>query len=216
MRHSSAEDECPTVVTSVFPFPASLYGVYCCSQLSFPRESNAMHRSIGNTIGDSLNLSLAYARRMLTGVTPLIFARFATPGNLVIESNHPAFVYGHLSLYPTRIMEQLGGDSSSITPPAKFQEVFSRDAICVDDPTGTIYPVQEDVTDTFFKGYEACLELLRSTPDEVFQVPNPMPGRMTELFPSLGSMHAFYVGGHMMMHLGQISAWRRMQGLGAA
>ena len=41
-------------------------------------------------------------------------------------------------------------------------------------------------------------------------------GRMTELFPTLGSMQAFYVGGHIMMHLGQISAWRRMQGLGAA
>ena len=46
--------------------------------------------------------------------------------------------------------------------------------------------------------------------------PNPSGGRMTELFPTLGSMHAFYTGGHIMMHLGQISAWRRMQGLGAA
>lgn len=175
-----------------------------------------MNRSLGNSMADSLNLSLAYARRMLTGVTPLIFARFATPGNQVIESNHPAFVYGHLSLYPARIIEQLGGDPSSVMPPAKFQELFSKDAICVDDPSGAVYPVQEDVTDTFFKGYETCLELLRKTPDEKFQVPNPMPGRMTELFPSLGSMHAFYVGGHMMMHLGQISAWRRMQCLGAA
>jgi hypothetical protein len=26
----------------------------------------------------------------------------------------------------------------------------------------------------------------------------------------------FYVGGHMMLHLGQLSAWRRMMGLGAA
>jgi hypothetical protein len=43
-----------------------------------------------------------------------------------------------------------------------------------------------------------------------------MGGRMTELFPTLGSLYNFYVGGHMMMHLGQISTWRRMMGLGAA
>jgi hypothetical protein len=29
-------------------------------------------------------------------------------------------------------------------------------------------------------------------------------------------VQTFYCGGHMMMHLGQLSAWRRMLGLGAA
>ena len=175
-----------------------------------------MNRSIGNCIGDSLSLSLAYAQRMLVGVTPLMFARYASPGGQIIESNHPAFVFGHLSLYGSRIIEQLDGDASAVQPTARFQELFSKDAKCQDDPTGAIYPAQEEVTGAFFQSYEACSELLRNAPDEAFQKPNPMPGRMTELFPSLGSMQAFYVGGHIMMHLGQISAWRRMQGLGAA
>lgn len=175
-----------------------------------------MQRSMGNTIGDSLSLSLAYARRMLAGVTPMTFARFATPGNQVIESNHPAFVYGHLGLYGSRIIEQLGGDASAVTPTARFQELFSKDAKCQDDPTGSLYPSQDEVTEAFFQAYESCLDVLRNAPDEAFQKPNPSPGRMTELFPTLGSMQAFYVGGHIMMHLGQISAWRRMQGLGAA
>jgi hypothetical protein len=39
---------------------------------------------------------------------------------------------------------------------------------------------------------------------------------MRELFPTIGSVQAFYCGGHMMMHLGQMSAWRRMEGLGTA
>ena len=34
-----------------------------------------------------------------------------------------------------------------------------------------------------------------------------------ELFPTLGSIHGFYAGGHMMMHLGQMSAWRRIEGM---
>jgi hypothetical protein len=57
---------------------------------------------------------------------------------------------------------------------------------------------------------------LRSTPEDVFQQSNPAEGRMKELFPTIGSVQAFYCGGHMMMHLGQASAWRRMEGLGAA
>ena len=57
---------------------------------------------------------------------------------------------------------------------------------------------------------------LRSTPDETFDRPNPAEGRMRELFPTIGSVQTFYCGGHMMMHLGQLSAWRRMLGLSAA
>jgi hypothetical protein len=57
---------------------------------------------------------------------------------------------------------------------------------------------------------------LRGTPDATFEQANPAEGRMKQLFPTLGSVQTFYCGGHMMMHLGQMSAWRRMQGLGSA
>lgn len=175
-----------------------------------------MAKHIGPMIGDSLQLSLGYAERLLKEVTPEIFARFAFPGGIKVESNHPAFVYGHLSLYPSRIIEQLGGDPSPIAAPASFTSVFSKDAVCLDDPAGEIYPAMEQVVEIFFQGYRAVLPVLRETDDSVFLRPNPMGGRMAELFATLGSMHGFYVGGHMMMHLGQISAWRRMQGLGPA
>ena len=74
-----------------------------------------------------------------------------------------------------------------------------------------------EVTQVYFDGYKAALGgVLRSLPDDAFQAVNPLGGRMTDLFPTLGSLHAFYCGGHMMMHLGQVSAWRRMMNLGAA
>ena len=175
-----------------------------------------MSRTLGNTIADSLGLSLTYAKRMLTGVTPLVCGKMARPGNQLVDSNHPAFVYGHLSLYASRIVEQLGGDASGIRPSERFQQLFSKDAKCQDDPQGTIYPPMDEITDFFFRAYEAALTALRAAPDDALQQPNPAGGRMTELFPTIGSQQAFYVGGHIMMHLGQVSAWRRMQGLGAA
>ena len=100
--------------------------------------------------------------------------------------------------------------------PEGFDAVFSKDAKCVDDPNGTVYPAMTAVTQAYFDGYKAALPVLRSLPDDAFQAVNPLGGRMTDLFPTLGSLHAFYCGGHMMMHLGQVSAWRRMMNLGAA
>lgn len=172
-----------------------------------------MSRSLGNTIADALGLTLGYAERLQSGITAERFARFAAPGGQTVESNHPAFVFGHLSLYPAQIVEHLEGHAAAIKPPEKFGEVFSKDAQCIDDPEGGVYPAMEQVTAAFFDGYRTALEALRAADDAVLQQPNPLEGRMAELFPTLGSMHAFYVGGHAMMHLGQLSAWRRMEGL---
>ena len=54
-----------------------------------------MPRSLGNVIADSLQLSIGYADRLLKGVPAERFARFAVVGGQIVESNHPAFVYGH-------------------------------------------------------------------------------------------------------------------------
>jgi len=173
-----------------------------------------MTRSLGNTIADSLQLGMDYADRLLKDVSADQFGRFAAPGGQPVESNHAAFVYGHLSLYPGRILEALGQTAPPL--PDGFEACFSKDAKCVDDPASTVYPSMEKIVACFQEGYTAAAQALRSADDSIFQQPNPTGGRMTELFPTIGSMHNFYVGGHLMLHLGQVSAWRRMLGLGAA
>jgi hypothetical protein len=173
-----------------------------------------MATNIGNMIAASCTLGLVYAERMLKDVSADDFARFARPGGQLVTSNHAAFVFGHLSLYPPRIIEHLGGDPAGILPPADFESLFSKDATCQDDPQGTVYPAKDVVVNTFFTGYQAAIESLRSADDAVFLEPNPVPGPIRERFPTKGAMHAFYVSGHMMGHLGQLSAWRRMLGLG--
>jgi len=177
-----------------------------------------MSRSLGNVIADSLQLSLNYADRLLADVTPERFGRFAAVGPAghatAVESNHPAFVLGHLSLYAPRMVAQLGGSPTPV--PARFETVFSKEGKCVDDPSGSVYPPMAEVVEVFRRGCQEAIAALRAAPDDVLQRPNPAEGRMAELFPTLGSLHGFYAGGHMMMHLGQVSAWRRMEGLGAA
>lgn len=172
-----------------------------------------MARSQGLCIADSLKLSLGYAERLLKDVSANQFARLANVGGTVVESNHPAFIYGHLALYGPRVAKELGGEAIAI--PASFEPVFSMKATCVDDPDGTIYPAMDEVTSVFFDGYQKALTALEAASDEQLAVANPTES-MTGKFPTMGSMQAFYVGGHMMIHMGQLSAWRRMMGLGPA
>ncbi len=173
-----------------------------------------MSRTLGNVIADSLAVSLGYGERLLMGVSDDRFARFAAPGGVSVASNHPAFIYGHLSLYATTVLRQI--DHPALTVPDYFESAFSKDATCRDDPDGDLYPRMDDVLAFFREGYRMVVGALRTVPNEVFQRPNPTEGRMAQLFPTIGSVQTFYCGGHMMMHLGQMSAWRRMEGLTAA
>lgn len=173
-----------------------------------------MSRSLGQIIGDGLQLSLNYSRGLLEGVSADSFARMAAPGGQVIQSNHPAFIYGHLSLYGPRIIGFAGG--SAPETPEGFAELFTKGAECQDDVDGTIYPAMNVITDFYFQGFEAALEAIRQADDERLQQPNPGPSPMAEKFPTTGSMCNFLGAGHMMIHLGQMSAWRRMQGMAPA
>ena len=60
------------------------------------------------------------------------------------------------------------------------------------------------------------LDAVRATSTETFAADNPMEGRMKEMFPTVGVAVNFLVNNHVMMHLGQISTWRRLMGLGSA
>ena len=171
--------------------------------------------NIGPMIAASAQLGLGYADRMLAGVNDHNFARFASFGSTVIESNHPCFVFGHLSLYAPRVVAELGGDATSIQPSDRFVELFSKDAKCVDDADGSRYPSIDEVMGAFRSGHEKAIEALESAEDALFEQPNPNEA-MRAKFATIGAMHGFYLGGHFMMHIGQLSAWRRMMGLGPA
>lgn len=173
-----------------------------------------MKRSLGNIVADSLQVSIGYAERLLKDVPSGRFARFAAAGGVAVEANHPAFIYGHLSLYAPKVLIQIGHPAPGV--PDQFELMFSKDASCRDDVDGDLYPPMDEITSFFFEAYRMVSGAVRSTPDATFEQENPATGRMAQLFPTLGSVQAFYCGGHLMMHLGQMSTWRRIEGLGAA
>lgn len=169
----------------------------------------------GMMIANSLNFTLGLGKALLTGITPETFARRATLGGHAVDAIHPAFGYGHLSIYPARCLSMLGHDPQDAAPSERFVELFSANVQCQDDPDGTIYPSMEEVTGLFFRGHERLQSALREASDEVLAKELPDETRR-DRFPTVGCAIDFLAGGHAMLHLGQISTWRRCMGLGSA
>lgn len=154
------------------------------------------------------------SEQMLKGVGPEIFARKPVINGKLIEANHAAFNFGHLATYPNKWLTLAGLDPQPAVVPSNFDELFAAGKECKDDPSGTIYPKMQVVTEAFFSAHNAALELLPKVGDDVLSRPNPREGRIKEMLPTIGAMLVFYCSSHMMMHLGQVSTWRRCFGLG--
>ncbi|MBX3401835.1 MAG: DinB family protein [Phycisphaeraceae bacterium] len=172
--------------------------------------------SIANAIVPAGNLSLRYAEMLLKDIRPADFARFPAPGGKPVHTNHPAFVYGHLAMYPQRVLEMLGQPKGLTATPADWDGLFKAGVECKDDPNGTSYPTMEKLVSFHRAAYEAALAAVSSASDAQLSAPNPGEGRMKEMFPTVGAVCNFIVAAHPMSHYGQVSAWRRCMGLGSA
>jgi len=159
-------------------------------------------------------VSMWMAEQQLKDVTAAQFSRKPSLGGKIIDTNSPAFVYGHLALYPAGLAQMLGLASPKLAKPPGFEELFAAGKPCVDDPGPTIYPAMPVITEAFFTQYKTLLDLLPGVSDDHLNSPNPREGRMKEMFPTVGGMVMFMLCSHVMMHMGQISAWRRCFGLG--
>lgn len=173
-------------------------------------------KRVSSMIVPGANLGLGYAERLLAGVTAERYARFASPGGVVVKSNHVAFVLGHLSLYPSRIMQFLKLPVGVTAFPSHYEPLFTAGAECRDDPDGKIYPPLPELKTRFFDGYKTAIAGVEAAADEAFDGPNPIEGRSRAMFPTIGAATSFYLVGHVQMHLGQLSAWRRGLGLSPA
>ncbi|MCB9844510.1 MAG: DinB family protein [Phycisphaeraceae bacterium] len=173
-----------------------------------------------NTMATSLSacvkLSTGLGEMLLKDVTAETFARKARVGGVEVDAVHPAFVYGHLCLYPSRALELLGVPTDAAEPPTGFADVFRAGLECRDDPKGSIYPAMEAIVSAFRRSYGAFVEGVLSVGDEVFAPELPEDHRMRSRTVTVGGTVAFYMLSHTMMHLGQVSTWRRCMGLGSA
>ncbi len=161
-----------------------------------------------------------YAELMLKDVDPAkAGAKPRGANNVVIDTNTPTFVFGHLAIYPARILSLLGRPESEIAAikvPEQWEAMFKAGAPCEDDVENNKYPSLAAVSAHFIRAHAAAMQALETaTSDEPLLAPFPDPARR-EIFPTVGAAVNFLIVGHPMVHLGQVSAWRRCMGLKSA
>ena len=171
---------------------------------------------IAPTIVPCGKLTLGLADALLKDVPADRFARLPQGANGPVQTNHPAFVYGHLGIYPARVLAMIGiTDHPGYAVPEDQAALLSPGAVCVDDPDASVYPAMDLLIDRFRTGYAAMIAAVESAGDEALGVPTP-DERYRERFPTVGVLLNFMLNDHLMFHLGQMSAWRRIEGLGSA
>lgn len=172
------------------------------------------------TMGELLTITtgrtMGLAKGLLTGIDAKDFARQPKSDGKTVDTNHPAFVYGHLALYPARVMGMLGMDASDIACPESYNTLFAAGVKCEDDPAGTKYPPMAEIVARFDTAYARLNEVVKGVDDAALAAPIQGNDRYREVFGTVGGAASFMMHDHLMFHLGQVSAWRRMMGLGSA
>ena len=162
-------------------------------------------------------LGLRYAEQLVTSIPAEMFATMPLQSKgkdgATSELNSAAFNIGHLSIYGDRVCTLLGR-TDLVKPMPYSVDLFKNGAPCLGTPGA--YPGKDLLVSTFFERQRLAIDALLSVDDKAMRAENPAEGRMKEMFPTIGSAVAFLLDGHVQMHLGQISAWRRVMGLGSA
>ena len=154
----------------------------------------------------SLEKVTGYARSLLSDIDPETFGHMPMPG-----FNHPAFNYGHLALYPNRWFGFLGREDAIIELPFE-SDPYEQGAECVEQDGR--YASMKVLTDAFFATHERALEILPTVDPAALERELP-EGPYRDFFGQVGSAVTFMTCSHTMMHLGQVSMWRRAMGLGS-
>lgn len=155
-----------------------------------------------------LRVSLGYAERLVKDIPADLFAHQPVPG-----MNHPAFCFGHLSLYPNQVLRLLGRDELIIENDG-WDAIFKAGVECVEQDGR--YPAKDIVLDHYFERHHSLLLAMDQIDEDILNRENPAEGRIKTMFPILGGAINFYLNNHHSVHLGQVSAWRRVAGLGPA
>ena len=161
----------------------------------------------GTYLANALEKTTGYAKVLLTDIEPDSFAHMPMP-----NFNHPAFCYGHLSLYPNFWLDFMGRPDAQIELPYD-PEPYQAGVECVEQDGR--YASMEVITGAFFAGHKRALEVLPTIDPEVFAQQIPQEGQYRDFFGVIGNALTFMSGAHLMMHLGQVSMWRRAMGLGS-
>ncbi len=121
--------------------------------------------------------------------------------------NHPAWILGHLAWTADRALEVLG---ATAMVPAEWAALFGRGS--TPSTSRAVYASKDELVNAVEQGYQQLRQSARSASPEQLSRPTTV-ALAKETLPTSQELIAFLLSGHMGMHLGLLSAWRRLIGL---
>jgi hypothetical protein len=161
------------------------------------------------TVLKQYHFNLHYAEKLVADVPPELMSKSAGAG----LENHPSFTLGHLATASAMTVEDLGG---TYEVPGGWKELFQRKG--PGDPRkpaeGVVYPPKNSLLSQL-KLQHSKVETALMHADQGF-LNAPFKWRFNQYFPTTFDLVAFMCISHEIMHLSQLSAWRRAKGLPSA
>jgi hypothetical protein len=150
-----------------------------------------------------VNLFLLRYCRMLVGDVPdERMAEQPLPG-----VNHPAWVLGHLAFSADRARGLLGAEKEL---PPTWVSLFGPGS--KPSTSRSDYPSRDELLRAAEQGFERLRQQAATATSEQLAQPSTNPTTKDAL-PTVRDGVAFLMTGHLGVHLGQLSSWRRMIGL---
>ena len=125
------------------------------------------------------------------------------PGNGV---NHPAWIMSHLNLYHPIILATLKGETFE-DPKGKTYGLGSKP-----EPDSKQYPSREELLANWTRGHEEATAAMETFDSSTLENPTSLE-RWKDTMGTVGTQLGYLMQTHESLHLGQLSAWRRVQGL---
>ena len=121
-------------------------------------------------------------------------------------ANHPAWVFSHLNVYIPLVGCLITGEEFPDPKDHQFGMTSKPES------DTSIYASKDELVSEFVSGHEKVAELLGNADDSIFDRDVQLErwrGRM----PKVGTALPYLMVLHENVHLGQLSAWRRIQGM---
>jgi hypothetical protein len=123
-----------------------------------------------------------------------------------VGMNHPAWVLSHLNAYHPVIVSLVRGETFDDPK----EHPFGMKSKPVADVA--VYPPKAQLVESFIQGHHDVTAALRTAGPGVLQGEVPLE-RWIRYFPSVGVVLGYLMLVHESTHFGQLSAWRRVQGM---
>ena len=151
------------------------------------------------------NLNLGYAKRLVADISDDQMA-FQPAAHM----NHAAWVLGHLACTADMLAAMIG--AKPVCPPV-WTSLFDWNSEPSSDASR--YPTKAVLLKALEDAHAGIDAALPGVPESRWSETTPLEA-IRGFLPTLGDCFVFVIAAHENMHLGQLSAWRRVQGMGRA